>query len=270
MGYAHPGSIEAALNGYAPGKTAACRESRYYLHKSCEREVPMRFPQHGGPSTRWHEIRATFRDAFNKGQLHDLDPVAEDDKRWVARLWMSDEYWLVVGGRIDASIPEDPIRVELPGLSAQIDQAWEIDVYDATLRPAVIERKNDRTYVTVKSSFSAVLLPFAECPPLLDIKATGGILEQGMRLDDPLVGRRALRRGESIGVSLAPFAPWRTGSDNWEVEVRINAYGLEQSVERAHLPATVTINAPETARSGNYLLRVTGDCLELKRRILVE
>jgi|GEM_PF-1670548 len=289
LSYVHPGSIDAALNGYAAGRSGACRRGRYYLHWALERDIPDGFPKDGGPVMRWHELRASFRDVFNHGQPHDRDPVAPDDPRWLGRLWMGDKYWLMVGGHPDATDLDGPTRIELPELPGKITQAYEFDAYDLTRRKAPLTRKDGKVYVTVKSSFSAVLLPKPNCPPMVEMKAGRAVLPVGWRLgpeartkeldynrpfgnidgrlDAETAARQTARPGAKIKLSLKVFAPWRNTK---RAKVRVKAYGLEQDVDAVQLPGVVTVTVPEDAEPGHYIVRVTGGCLELKRWVSVK
>jgi hypothetical protein len=47
--------------------------------------------------------------------------------------------------------------------------------------------------------------------------------------------------------------------------VRIDVPGLEASPSQATLPVTAAIEATKATVPGHYVLRVTGDCLPLKR-----
>lgn len=267
LSYVHPGSVEAAMNGYASGKIKACRTGTYFLHRSLMRKRPADFPEIGGPAVRWHELRASFRDAFNSGEPHDRDPIAPDDPKWTGRLWMHGKYWLVVGGHLDATPLDGPTLVELPELPKNITYACEIDGRDLTRRTVPIKRKDGKVCVTVKSSSSAVFLPKPNCPPLVDVTATKGMLKAGESLIQGKEEPRGLKRGGRTKLSLKHFAPWRKSTGG---KVNVKACGLDQDAENVSLPANVTVTVPADAEPGNYMVRVTGGCLEAKRWLLVD
>jgi len=284
LSYVHPGSTEATMNGYASGRVNACRRSTHFLHPSLIRERPKDFPEAGGPLMRWHEVRASFRDAFNFGEPHDRDPVAPDDPKWTGRLWMYDKYWLVVGGHLDATPLDGPTLIELPELPKNIAYAFEIDGRTLARRAVRVMRKGGKACVTVKSFSSAVLLPKPSCPPLVDVSASKGMLKPGEPFDarglkivgtagklgaTPHQGRPGspLKRGGRTKLSLKYFAPWRKSTRG---KVNVKVYGLDQDAENVSLPATVTVTVPADAEPGNYMVRVTGGCLEAKRWLLVD
>ena len=269
LSYVHPGVVEAAMNGYASGHTKACRRQRFHLHWSCEKDIPDTFPTDGGPDTRWHDLRSTFREAFNRGEPHDYDPVAADDPNWFGRLWMHDDYWVMIGAHEDASPLGGPTRIELPELPANITTAYEFDGFTLAFGPVPVTREGGKVYVTINNAFSAVLLPKPSCPPLVLIEADKGFLPVGKTPDGSNVDQYALPRGQSAHIKLKPFAPWRTDGGRLP-NVDVKVFGLEQSAGSVALPGEFTITAPADAAPGNYIVKATGECLELKRWIRVK
>ena len=109
----------------------------------------------------------------------------------------------------------------------------------------MIERTADGTFIDTVFGFSAVLLPRTDCPPLV--------------LADP----RPLvcRAGQSLEVGLSSW-PMPAHSPP---RVRIDVPGMEAASSQLTLPATAAIQTTKGTVPGHYVLRVTGDCLPLKR-----
>lgn len=259
MGYSS-GQIECAINGFIPGHLYACNRGGWAngYHEKLWGEgiepMPEGYPkmQPGqlwpGTTMRWHELRSTFADAVEGIDPTDQVPVAVglDPKRFAAQLWRSEKYWLLVAGDVAGERPKQPYRVRLPELPVDVKHAFEFDTATLKMRDANLERRSDGIFVTMTSGFGAVLLPKPECPPIV-------------LLDDVPV----LSRGRTESVKLEAFAPWR-GNDK-PVQVSTEIVGLETSPETVTLPASISISAPTDAPPGYYALRITGDCLRVKR-----
>jgi hypothetical protein len=170
---------------------------------------------------------------------------ARDHDDWAGRLWRSPRYWLLTCGNRAAVKPARALRVRLPDLPTDVAQALEIDTETLQTRPVVIERTADGTFVDTVFGFSAVLLPRPDCPPLV--------------LADP----RPLvcRAGQSLEVGLSSWPM----PNHTPPHVRIDVPGIEASPRQADLPATAAIQTTKGTVPGHYVLRVTGDCLPLKR-----
>jgi hypothetical protein len=75
-----------------------------------------------------------------------------------------------------------------------------------------------------------------------------------------------VKAGEPVAISLSPFAPW--GESN-APRVDVEMPGLELETTRLTLPGTVKAKAPDDIYPGQYYIRVTGNCLPLRRWITV-
>ena len=213
-----------------------------------------------GPVTRWPELQASLRAAMVNGYPTDEDPVAESEKNWLARLWCSDTYWVMISGHadvvsrnphLDGQPLAGPLRVRLPELPDSVQQAYEFDILTLEMEPITLERAADGIYVTVKNSFSAVLLPTPDCPPLIQVAELP-----------------SAKPGGQVTLDLTAFAPWRRHLP--KVAVTISAPGLEVAGSgKVTLPARVQVKVPEVAEPGYYSILVSGDCLPLKRWVKV-
>ncbi len=251
VGFAyHPGAVESALNGWVGGKITARRIEWPWAHRGLSGR-PEWYQEGPGPELRWHELRASFRDAIAKGDVTLEDPVAPDDSHWVGRLWRAKEYWLLVGGHLDATALNGPTRVRLPELPESVTCAFEIDAATLEMGDAQLARTSNGVFVTVSKGLSAVLLPMPKCPPLL-------------KLDPQPI---SLRPGEEKTLHVDVFCPWNP--DLKTVKVFILAPGLEVTSECGTLPGSVTLKAFSTTQAGLYPVTVTGNCLPLKRWVRV-
>lgn len=208
-----------------------------------------------GEALPWHELRPTFREAFLYGDPTDADPQAPDDPNWLGRLWRSPNYWLLVGGHLDASDLKGPTRITLPELPQQVRSAYEFDAATLKMRQAELTRTPDGIYVTVESGFGAVLLPLPDCPPLIQIS------------DLPSV-----KPGEQFTVKLSAFAPWRASPP--QVSVNLATPGLEPGgPTEVKLPAHTVVKVPEDTAQfrlpASFVIKVSGECLPLKRWMVV-
>ncbi|KKK62436.1 hypothetical protein LCGC14_3004360, partial [marine sediment metagenome] len=174
------------------------------------------------------------------------DPVAEDDPDWVGRLWRGADYWSMVGGHMNASPLPKPLTIKLPELPSKIRCAYEFDAQTLQMRDADLRRTPDGIFVTVKSAFGAVLLPTGDCPPLVLLDA-----------DPPRLN--ADGRAE---FTLRSFSAW---GNRPAPRVRVEAPGLQVTPRELTLPGTVTVGASSDTWPGMYPLKVSGECLPLKR-----
>jgi len=119
------------------------------------------------------------------------------------------------------------------------------------MRDTTLERMPDGIYVTVTNGFSAVLFPTPACPAVV-------------QLTDP----PPAKPGGTLELELAAFAPWRESER--ATRVRVEVLGITDQPVEVELPGAATIAVPDDAEPGNYILRVTGNCLETKRWIRVK
>ena len=245
-----PGAVECALNGIVANRLTATRGG----YPGWGQWFPPK-PEHltpgEGPELRWHELRATFRAAQIDGTVTDVDPEALNDPHWIGRLWYAENYCVMIGGHEDASPLAGLVRVRLPQLPSAITGAYEIDAQTLVLREAELSGSDGEHVVTVKSGFGAVLLPTADCPPLVIVK---GALP-------------TLKAGSEDEITLEAFAPW---SKRLAAKVNVTIDGLGWEETSVQLPAVITIKPPVDAIPGLYPLNVTGDCLPMKRWLGVE
>ena len=246
----HPGAVESALNGWVGGKTTARRTEWPWAHRGLSGR-PDWYQEGPGPELRWHELRASFRDAIVEGDVTLEDPVAPDDSHWVGRLWRAKEYCLLVGGHLDATALNGPMRVRLPELPESVAAAFEIDADTLEIADAQLARTSGGVFVTVAKGLGAVLLPTPKCPPLL-------------KLDPQPI---SLRPGEEKALRVDIFCPWNSARN--AVNAFASAPGLEVIVNSVTLPGAITLKAPSTVQAGNYPLSVKGNCLPLKRWVSV-
>ena len=245
-----PGAVECALNGIFANRTSATRQD-YPGYGQWFPPKPAHLTPGAGPQLRWHELRATFRAAQNEGTVTDVDPHAIDDPHWVGRLWRAETYCVLIGGHEDASALPGPVRVRLPELPSTIVGAYEIDAQKLILRNAELTGSDGERVVTVESGFGAVLLPTADCPAMVTVD---GALP-------------TLRAGSENEITLQSFAPWSKDRAA-VVNVMVDGVGFEET--NLELPAVVKIKPPGDTLPGIYPLKVTGDCLPMKRWLRVE
>jgi len=260
----HLGSVEAALNGFVcRQRTATNNGPAWVSDEYFDRLYGWGFERkpkgyrEPGPLLRWNELMVSFVDAVLFGDPTDEDPVAvpalaaEERDNWASRLWRSPKYWLLLCGHRDGSPLAAPMRVRLPELPAAIERAFEIDTATLAVREAELSRGAEGTIVTVTSGLAAVLLPLPDCPPLALVEG-----------EQPV-----LKRGAKDIVSLEPFSPWRAP---FQPRVQVEIAGLEVEPTEVQLPAGIGVNVRTDTLQGMYRLKVTGDCLPLKRWIQVK
>ncbi len=259
MGYSS-GQIECAINGFIPGHLYACNRGGWangYHEKlwgAGIEPMPEGYPQKKpnelwpGTKLRWHELGHTFIDAARFGDPTDDLPTAQgvDPKQWAAQLWRSPKYWLLVCGDVAARRPAQPVRMKLPELPEDVRYAFEFDAATLKMRDAQLSREPDGVFVTVTSGFSAVLLPRPECPPVV-------------LLDDP----PPLVRDGAFDLKLSALAPWRKETGATQVTARVSGFDMEPVT--VSLPGSIHVSAPANAEPGYCCLRLTGNCLSIKR-----
>lgn len=204
---------------------------------------------------RWYELQYTFKEAArgNDPVLENPAAVGVNPESWCGRVWKSPRYWLLVCGSRWAEKPQRPIRVRLPELPDDITYAIEFDTETLEMRRTGLVRNESGIYVDTHYGFSAVLLPKPDCPALVE-------------LSEPVTD---IPYGSSKQIGLAAYAPWRTGGE--DVVVNCEVPGLSVSGGKGlQMPGTVTIRADGGVETGYYYLKVTGECLPVKRWFKVE
>jgi hypothetical protein len=251
VGFAyHPGAVESGLNGWVGGKSTARRGDWPWTHRGLKPK-PAWYGDGPGPELRWHELRASFREALVEGMVTPDDPETPDAPHWVGRLWRGRNYWVLVGGNLDGSPLERPVRVRLPELPKDVKYAFEFNAATMTRRDAELARTGGDIALTMTSGFGAVLLPLPGCPPLLDLPAAQPVIT----------------RGKHIEIPLGFFGPWRNEVPGGPLHV--SAPGLQHQ-SRVVAPGTLRITAPADMEPGLYPLTVSGTCLPVKRWLRVE
>jgi len=234
------GAFEAALNGWVTGTDGACT-----LGEAQDRAPQMPWPnkqrfktlKDHGPVTEYRKIRSQFFDAFVEGSTSDIDPYCRDDNFWRGTLFKSKDYYLLVGGYPDGTSLPGPRKIKVDYLPQEITTAYEIDAYNLEKRPAEIERDGSGIFVTVKSGFSAVLLPKPSCPPKIEAKVS----------EDK--------------ISLSMFAPWRKDLGKKKFKACIEVPGFEiTGPSEVTLPAVVEYKKTAAIdEPGNYYFIIRGD-----------
>jgi hypothetical protein len=248
IGFAyHPGAVEAARNGWIGGKTTAHRVEWPWANYRGMKGKPADYAPGPGQETRWHELRASFPEALIDGDVTLEDPQAPDEARWVGRLWRGRRYWVMISGTEDGSPLAGPTRVRLPELPPQVRCAYEIDADTLTMRDARLQRIGNVAWVDVRSGFSAVLLPLPDCAPLLQLTSD----------------RIMLSAGQAATIDVRAFAPWRHSSG--PLHCTVAAPGLIATPMQLTVPGRIQVRAPVGTEPGWRFLRITGDCLPLKR-----
>lgn len=201
---------------------------------------------------RWAELRTSFSETLDQGDQALPDPVAvavENPSEYVARLWRGPRYWLLTAGHFAAWPLDKPMRFKLPELDEQIHAAYEIDLTTLDARPTQLSRGADGIYVTIHHGFSAVLLPKPQCPPLI--------------ITDPEMP--TLKAEGTYQIGLRALAPWH--AEPRDVVIKVVAAGLEVQPAQPSLPGVVQLKVPPGLGVGCYFLRITGDCLPVKRNL---
>lgn len=232
------GAFECALNGWMVQDDGACT-----LGEAQDRAPNMPWPNkerfaqlnNHGPVTQWRQLRSQFRDALVEGDTSDIDPYCPDDKFWRGTLFKSRDYYLLVGGYPNGTPLPASRRIKLDYLPQHITSAYEIDAYNLEKWPAQIERTASGIYVTVKSGFSAVLLPTPFCRPKIEATVSGDT------------------------ISVSTFAPWRKDRQTSKFEAAIEVPGLDiASPAKSTLPAAIKFGKPSDAKPGKYYFIVRG------------
>ena len=246
----HPGAVESALNGWVGGKTTARRTEWPWEHRGLAKR-PEWYQEGPGPELRWHELRASFREALVEGHMTMKDPDAPEDPHWVGRLYKTKDYWLLVGGHLDATPLNTSVQVRLPEWDDAIKTTYEIDAATLDMAETQLLHAADGIGVTVHNGFSVVLLPMPTCPPLI-------------KLDSPPL---TLHPEEEKSIQAELVHPWNTAHRT--VKVAVSLPGMAQHGHSVMLPGTITLKAPATLQPGNYPLTLKGDCLPIKRWVKV-
>lgn len=233
-----PGAVQSSLNGAILGTPLLYHDQERWVEPSGTSSIPF---------YRWHELRATFVNAFLDGDISLIDPVAGGDPDMAIRLWKSKNYWLLVAGHTDGSTPENPTAIRLPELPKEIQSAYEIDARTLEIREAPLERGRNGIQVTVSSGSSAVLLPKLGCPSLVLAKG----IPQTMKL------------GSAHEVELIAYALWIKGQVSARATVCVP--GLSVAPDHLCVPGRIRLTVPSHAENGYYPLYVSGECLPLKR-----
>jgi len=266
----HYGQVDCALQGFACAGSPACSRHGFVTEHhetiwgvglarrpACYPPQPHEWAWPAAPDLQWDVLRTTFQEAITACDPTDVDPRAPtleppDQDDWAARLWRGQRYWLLTCGSRAATAPSRAIRVSLPELPADVVHGLEIDAESLRTRPVIVERTTDGIVVETAFGFSAVLLPRPDCPPLV------------LADPEPL----ACPAGGTTPVALTAWHPG-TGTAVRKSRIAVDAPGLEVAQAATSLPGTVTIRAPDGTAEGLYVLRVTGDCLPLKRWLAV-
>lgn len=247
----HPGAIETGMNGWIGGSVEAKRRSFPWAGQPGFPAKPENFGDDRGKILRWHELRPTFLAALWHGEVYDSVPFAPEDGEWIGRLWKATNYSLLLGGHLDGTPLSGPTRIRLPGLPANLSHAFEFDTETLALKRTELTRVGGQTDVEVTAAFSAVLFPSPSCPPLVQIEGELPTLKQGTTTE----------------ILCRAFTPW-SSKRNQLIEIKIPGLNVEPTSFR--LPAHVRVTVPPDAQPGNYYLKVSGDCLPLKRWLKVE
>jgi hypothetical protein len=242
-------AMETMLNGWV-GSTKGVWRGSFPGYGQWLPKKPPGYPDSCDVQLRWHELRASFHEAQVDGTITDVDPFAPNVPQWVGRLWCADDYRLLVGGRNDLAPLSTATKIKLPELPDDIQCAYEFNAETLEIKQTELKRTGDDIFVTVKNRFTAVLLPSSSCPPLVFVD---GKLPTG-------------KAGEYFEISLKPFAPWGE-LDNPMVNIEMPGLELEQT--DITLPGKVKVKAPDDIYPGLYYIRVTGNCLPLRRWINV-
>ena len=181
--------------------------------------------------------------------LKDPQAVVKKPQDYVARLWRGKRYWLLNAGHFAGWPQSEPVRFRLPELPAQIKHAYEIDLKTLTAKETELERNESGIFVSVHHGFSAVLLPFPDCPALLTTSTVP-----------------PTHVGEKLEITLESFGPWRDVKAPVKVHVAIAGIRDGQDVV---LPTTIQVQVPADALRGCYFVRMSGDCLPLKRDLWI-
>ena len=200
---------------------------------------------------RWAELRTSFSETLEQGDQVLPDPVGvvDEPQDYVARLWRGPRYWLLTAGHFAAWPLDKPVRFKLAELDEQINAAYEIDLTTLDAKPTELSREADGIYVTIHHGFSAVLLPTPQCPPLM--------------ITDPEMP--VLKADGTYQVRLKALAPWR--QEKTDIRINVVAAGMQSQPAQPSLPGVVELRVPPGLATGCYFLRITGDCLPVKRNL---
>ena len=263
------GDIETALNGWmSSGQGKALRQTWPYASPcgapalSGFPSTPCNYPAGGGRRTRWSELRPTLVDAILPGVLSDADPRAVDDPELVCRLHIGATWSVMLAARWNGSSPTAPTAVALPQLHG-VTHAVEIDAYTLSVHTVAVDRTAPSLRVSVAGGFSAVLLPTASAPGLLDVSPS-------------VIPTIDAQGTNSTTVALRLHAPWQSGRISratGAVTVTVTAPGLNLSSREVTLPGVLTLSAAahllvdgSTSRPAFFMLTIEGEGVLPTRR----
>ena len=242
------GAFEGALNGWMIQTDGVCT-----LGEAQNRAPEMPWPNRDrfanlethGPVTKWRRLRSQFLDALVHGRTSDIDPYCPEDEFWRGTLFQSKDYYLLVGGYPDGTALPGARKIKLDDLPKEITTAHEIDAYNLKKWPTKVQRDGSNVFVTVKSGFSAVLLPKPSCPPKIEASVSQG------------------------KISLTLFAPWRKDRDKKDFKASIEIPGFEitgpspapsTGPREVSLPTVVEIKKTAAVKeAGQYYFIIRGD-----------
>lgn len=212
--------------------------------------------------TRWSELRPTVASAILVGNLTTRDPVA-DDTEVVCRLYVMDEYYVLLVARWNGSVPARSVSITLPRDAAVLPRgnvaAVGIDAYtlstDSSI-PLAQTVVSNTTTVTVPSGFGfgAVVIPRATGAP--------GVVRLTPAVIPPLTSNNSSK------ISLDVIAPWNA---TMVVTVNIRSMGVDVQPSVLTLPGSITITAKSGA-TGFFPVMITstgGSVLPTRRWVQV-
>lgn len=259
MGFSYySGQVEAALQGFICSSSAAGNSGGWATshHENIWgdglEDMPDCYSTFGtGDNLIWDELSHIFKDAVFVADCTTVNPQpmgmnSNERENWAGRLWKTDNYWLVTCGNRVAINPPSPVMVKLPELDGRINRAFEFDTKTGTMREVEIIRNTQGIFCSLPSGFSAVFLPLATCPPLVEIDAPA-----------------LLSRVAANVITLELYAPWLTDVTACTVTVKIPGLTLV-GADTFAVPGGFSVSVPTSASSGRYYLQVEGACLPAK------
>lgn len=244
----HPGAVEAARDGLIPGRTAGRRTTFPWEHRGVPGR-PADYAEGPGPELRWHELRATFAEAIDRGTVADRDPKAPFDPRWCGRLFVGKRFCLLVGGAEDGQPLPGPIAVDIDGLPRRFHKPVCFDLATGGVTtPTLQDNLAGAARLTLPGTVCAVLIAADDCPPLPDLQLPATIA-----------------RGTTVTVPVrwAMAGQWRSAAS---AKVRTGGLNAPATVRT---PGSFTLTAPADAAPGLHWVRLEGDVLPVKRWIRV-
>lgn len=246
----HPSASEAAIVGAIMNKTSSQRNNWPWAHACAQK--PKDYRENFDIELLWHELHPTFKDAVTYGDISEWDPYAPNDSKWMGHLYKTDDYWVLTGGRVDATpLTAGRVTVKIPEtMPENINFAYEFNLITLEMKEIDLQRAVKENYITLTSPVSAVFFPFSSCPPLPIIKQD----------------RKNFNNGEVMKVLVSLFAPWREKfeADNSN-SINLIAPGFEVTSRVQENEIVYYVNIPKNIESNNYHFSVTGNCLDAKR-----